>query len=52
MNKRLKEVLQEISGTWSSEKIEIISRKQSRGRFSDQPSDFQVNKFTSYSLFI
>lgn len=52
MNQRLKEVLQEISGTWSSEKIESISRKQSRGRFSDKNSDFQEKNPTSYSLFI
>jgi DNA (cytosine-5)-methyltransferase 1 len=34
MNIRLHEVLCKISTTWSDEKIEEISRKQTRGRFS------------------
>ena len=36
MNPRLEEVLQSISSTWSDEQIELVSRKQSRGRFSTQ----------------
>lgn len=36
MNPRLEEVLQSISSTWSDEEIELVSRKQNRGRFSAQ----------------
>ena len=51
MNQRLKEVLKQISSEWSSEKIELISRKQSRGRFSTpSPAKNTEEKF-SYSLF-
>ena len=35
MNPRLEAVLQSISSEWSHEKIESISRRQPRGRFSD-----------------
>jgi len=34
INPRLEEVLKSISSLWSDEKIETISRAQSRGRFS------------------
>ena len=34
INQRLETVLREISSTWSDEKIEKISMKQTRGRFS------------------
>jgi DNA (cytosine-5)-methyltransferase 1 len=34
INKRLKEILETISAMWSDEKIEKISRVQTRGRFS------------------
>lgn len=37
MNPRLEMVLQSISSQWSHEKIESISRRQPRGRFSDAP---------------
>ncbi len=36
MNSRLEEILKSISSTWSDEEIELISRKQTRGRFSTQ----------------
>lgn len=35
INPRLEKVLREISSIWTDEKIEEISRKQRRGRFSD-----------------
>ena len=34
INPRLEEVLREISSTWTDAEIEVISRKQARGRFS------------------
>lgn len=37
INRRLEEVLLEISGTWSAEVIEKCSRIQKRGRFSEPP---------------
>jgi DNA (cytosine-5)-methyltransferase 1 len=36
INPRLEEILRSISSTWSDEKIELVSRKQSRGKFSTQ----------------
>jgi DNA (cytosine-5)-methyltransferase 1 len=49
INKRLEEVLESISSQWSHEKIEAISRKQNRGRFS---TDITLEtKACSYSLF-
>lgn len=51
MNNRLEEVLKKISSEWANEKIELISRKQSRGRFSTPgPAKNTEEKF-SYSLF-
>lgn len=35
MNLRLEKILREISSTWTDAEIEIVSRKQSRGRFSN-----------------
>jgi hypothetical protein len=34
INPRLESILREISSTWSDDEIEIVSRKQARGRFS------------------
>jgi DNA (cytosine-5)-methyltransferase 1 len=51
MNARLEEVLHEISSRWSDEKIEEISRKQSRGRFSDGASSVIETNDLSFSLF-
>jgi len=34
MNSRLENVLREISSTWTEAKIEAVSRRQPRGRFS------------------
>lgn len=51
MNSRLEAVLQEISSKWSHEEIEVISRKQSRGRFSTQNSAKVIEGTLSYSLF-
>jgi DNA (cytosine-5)-methyltransferase 1 len=51
MNNRLEEVLREISSEWSSEKIELISRKQSRGRFSTSLPVKNIEERFSYSLF-
>ena len=38
MNTRLEAVLHKISGTWSVEDIEAVSRRQTRGKFSSLPS--------------
>jgi DNA (cytosine-5)-methyltransferase 1 len=35
MNKRLQSALERLSSEWSDEKIEAVSRKQKRGKFSD-----------------
>jgi DNA (cytosine-5)-methyltransferase 1 len=49
MNPRLEEVLRTIASMWSDEKIEEISRRQSRGRFSfskaklDYPIELAIN---------
>jgi len=51
INPRLEEVLRQISSTWSDEKIEKISRKQSRGRFSDGGIKAIDSGDRSYSLF-
>ena len=51
MNSRLEEVLRTISGTWSDEKIDQVSRKQSRGRFSTESIFSLVEEKKSYSLF-
>lgn len=50
INKRLKEILQEISSQWSADEIEKISRVQTRGRFSQnlkknllpEPEEFKL----------
>jgi DNA (cytosine-5)-methyltransferase 1 len=39
LNSRLKSILEEISSTWTDEKIETISRQQTRGRFSSNLSE-------------
>lgn len=49
MNKRLTEVLEDISAQWSDEKIEKISRKQTRGKFSINKELESMS--VSYSLF-
>lgn len=49
INKRLEEILENISSEMSHEAIEAISRKQSRGRFSIEQSE--KTKVCSYSLF-
>jgi DNA (cytosine-5)-methyltransferase 1 len=51
INRRLEEVLKEISCMWSDEKIEKISRKQSRGRFSYIGETKIVADDPYYSLF-
>jgi DNA (cytosine-5)-methyltransferase 1 len=51
INSRLEEVLREISSMWTEEKIEAISRKQSRGRFSDVGKGSTATNDLSYSLF-
>jgi len=51
INPRLEEVLRGIASTWSDEKIEEISRKQSRGRFSDGGTKTVDSKNRSYPLF-
>ena len=49
INKKLAEVLENISSQWSDEKIEGISRKQTRGKFSTGKE--QESMTASYSLF-
>ncbi len=51
INRRLEEVLKNISLMWSDEKIEEISRKQSRGRLSNSSEKKIVEDEQSLSLF-
>jgi len=52
INRRLEEVLKAISSMWSDEKIEKISRKQSRGRFSaGGEMNREAEEDPCYSLF-
>ncbi|MDD2366014.1 MAG: DNA cytosine methyltransferase [Desulfuromonadaceae bacterium] len=51
INSRLESVLQSISSMWSDEKIESLSRKQTRGRFSQNIERERAEKESSYSLF-
>jgi len=51
MNSRLEAVLRTISANWSDEKIDKVSRKQSRGRFSSASVFSLVEDRKSYSLF-
>jgi len=51
INPRLEQALRRIASTWSNEKIEEISRKQSRGRFSNGNSNAVDSKDRAYSLF-
>jgi len=44
LNSRLETVLREIASEWSEEKIEAISRVQSRGRFSQTQADKKSDK--------
>jgi DNA (cytosine-5)-methyltransferase 1 len=51
INKRLESVLQSISSLWSDEKIELLSRIQTRGRFSLNIERERSERESSYSLF-
>lgn len=51
INSRLESVLRETSSVWTDEKIEGISRKQSRGRFSTPAIDPEKIEGFSGSLF-
>ena len=51
INNRLESVLQSISSMWSDEKIELLSRKQTRGRFSLSIERERAERDFSYSLF-
>ncbi len=51
INSRLELVLQRISSIWSDEKIETLSRKQTRGRFSLKIEREKAESESSYSLF-
>lgn len=51
MNIRLEAVLRKISSTWTDEKIDGVSRKQSRGRFSTSSVFTLKQEKFSYSLF-
>lgn len=51
INSRLESVLQSISSIWSDEKIESLSRIQTRGRFSLNIERERAEKESSYSLF-
>lgn len=51
INPRLEEILREISSTWSDEKIEKISRRQKRGRFSDAGAKVNEPTAQTYPLF-
>lgn len=50
INTRLETVLREISATWSDEEIEIISRKQARGRFNIAKINAEIVTAESLSL--
>jgi len=51
INSRLESVLKSISSIWSDEKIESLSRKQTRGRFSLNIERERSERESSYSLF-
>ena len=51
INKRLEVILRKISSQWSSEKIEEISRKQTRGRFSSSELSNKIKEGNTLSLF-
>jgi DNA (cytosine-5)-methyltransferase 1 len=46
MNQRLESILRAISSTWTDAEIELVSRKQARGRFSNS-SNVNINKTKS-----
>ena len=50
MNPRLEEVLQSISSKWSDAEIELVSRKQSRGRFSTRVEKNNVKAAVSEAV--
>lgn len=50
INKRLKEILQEISLEWSDDEIEKISRVQTRGRFSQNLEKNSLEKPEEFKL--
>lgn len=50
INPRLESVLREISSTWSDAEIEVVSRKQSRGRYSTESISDSLPKKMPVSL--
>jgi hypothetical protein len=51
MNSRLESVFRKIASSWTVEKIDEVSRKQSRGRFSNDSVFTLKTEMPSYSLF-